>query len=215
MPFELDRYSRTRPMLYHLTTKENIARIRDSRRLESTALLMEAADEHSNSRGRRTDKVPITVGPYRVLIRDQAPLYTGHIEFEDGWDLEKLVDDLNRRVFFWPGWEHKPIPSGENYIKRYRSERPAILRLRFDSLCSHNQEREPSFCKFNSGSPRSYLGRRSLRGRTTFLPAHEFPYAPSDVVEVTFRNWVTLPPDTDVSDDSEDGWIALFTEQQE
>ena len=202
-------------MLYHRTARENVERIQDSRRLESTALLMETADEHSNPRVRRTDTLPLSVGPHRIQIRDQAPLYAGHIEFEGGWGLGELVQDLNRRVFFWPGWEHKPIPSGENYFKRYRSERPAILRLRFDSLRRHNQEHIPLFCKFNSGSPRSYPGRRSPRGPATFLPAHECPYVPSAVVEVTFLDWVTLPPDTEVSADLEDGWDALFTEQQE
>jgi hypothetical protein len=102
----------------------------------------------------------ISVGSYRILLRDQAPLHVGHFEFEDGWDLGDLVDNLNHLVFFWPGWEHKPVPSGMNYFKRYRSEHPAILRLRFDSLRRYNQERMPVFCKFNSGSPRSYSGRR-------------------------------------------------------
>jgi hypothetical protein len=54
---------------------------------------------------------------------------------------------------------------------------------------------------------------RESRGRATFLPGHECPYAPSAVLEVTFLDWVTLPPDTEVSDDPQDGWKELFTGQ--
>ncbi len=99
-------------MLYHLTARENIQYIRDSRCLKSSASLMEAANVQCDPKVRRKSKAPISVGSYRILLRDQAPLHVGHIEFEDGWD---LVDDLNHRVFFWPGWKHKLIPSGLNY----------------------------------------------------------------------------------------------------
>lgn len=116
-----------------------------------------------------------------TLKRELIHRYSWQIEFEDGWGLEELVEDLNRRVFFWPGWEHKLIEHGLNHFKRYRAECPAILRLRFDSLRRHNQEHTPLFCKFNSGSPRSYLGRHSPRGPATFLPAHECPYAPGTI----------------------------------
>jgi hypothetical protein len=94
-------------------------------------------------------------------------------------------------------------------------EGPSILRPRFDSLCGYNLERTPSFCKFNLGSPKSCLGRRGPRGPTTFVLAHECPYTPSNAVEVTFRNWAALFPDTEVSDDPGGGWIVLFTKQHE
>ena len=53
---------------------------RNSGRLESTALLTEAADEQSNPRARRTGKVTISIGLYRILIRDQAPSYAGNFD---------------------------------------------------------------------------------------------------------------------------------------
>ena len=37
--------------------------------------------------------------------------------------------------------------------------------------------------------------------------------APGTVVEVTFLDWVTLPPDTEISDDPEASWKVLFTRQ--
>jgi len=199
-------------MLYHLTARENIERVHDLARLESTAFLMEAADQRSNVRARRMGKLPLSIGPHRVVIRDQAPLRAGNIEFEAGWGPEDLVDDLNRRVFFWSGWEHGPIEHGLNHFERYRSENPVLLRVRFESLRSHNQEHTPLFCKFNSDSPRCYHGRRSPRGPATFLPAQACPYGAGSVVEVTFLYWVTLPPDTEVSNNLGGGWRAQFNE---
>ena len=37
-----------------------------------------------------------------ILIRDQKPLVSGAIEFEEGWDLMRFVGYVNQHVFFWP-----------------------------------------------------------------------------------------------------------------
>lgn len=139
-------------------------------------------------------------------------MHAGNIEFEGGWVLEDLVEDLNRRVFFWSGWERGPIRHGANHFERYRAERPAILRVRFGSLREHNPGSTPLFCKFNSGAPRRYQGRPSPRGPRTFLPAHDCPYTPGSVVEVTFLENVKLPPDTEVSDRPDGGWQPLYAD---
>lgn len=209
MPFGLDKYSKVRPMLYHLTARQNLERIRSLRRLESTELLSRGADQDTDLRARRTETISVAVDSRQLFLRDQAPLHAGNIEFEDGWGLEDLVEDLNRRVFFWSGWERGPIPHGENHFERYKSESPVILRTRFDSLCKHNPKNTPLFCKFNSGAPRRYQGRGSPRGPRTFLPAHACPYTAGCVVEVTFLEAVALPPDTEVSNCPNGGWRPL------
>lgn len=210
MPFILDRYSRIRPFLYHLTARENIERIRTSRRIDSTTALLAAAANEEGVRIRRTATTPISIGSDQVLLRDQAPLYRGNIEFTDGWELEDFVEDINRRVFFWSGWEYGPIPHGVRHFGRYQAEHPLILRVPFDALRRCNAEQTPFFCKYNSGSPRRFQGRSSPRGPDTFLPADHCSYNPGDVVEVTFIGSVTLPDNTEVSDHVEGPWRRLF-----
>lgn len=212
MPFKLDRYSEVRPSLYHLTARKNLERIRYLRRLESAAALLRAAASEEKLRIRRSDNMPILVGAEQVVLRDQAPLHEGHIEFTGGWKLEDLVEDLNRRVFFWSGWEHKPIPHGVRHFCRYRSENPVIIRVRFNALSDHNAEQLPFFCKYNSGSPRTVQGRKSPRGPDMFLPAERCPYKSGDVVEITFLESVTLPDDTEVSDHVVGPWMPLFAD---
>jgi hypothetical protein len=214
MSFTLERYSEVRPFLYHLTARGNVERIRSVGRLESTSVLLEAADLSHDVRTHRSEKLPIRVGAHEVLVRDQAPLHVGNIDFQGGWDLSDLVENLNRRVFFWSGWEHKPVDYGRNHFERYKHEQPAILRVRFDSLRARNTRRTPRFCRFNSGAPRCSQGRRSPRGPETFLPANRCPYTSKDVVEVTFLEEVILPADTEFSERPDGGWRLLFTEGQ-
>ena len=194
-------------MLYHLTARQNVKRIQAFRRLESIALLSRAVDQETNLRTRRSESTPLSVGSCQVFIRDQAPLHTDNIEFEGGWNLEDLVADLNHRVFFWSGWERGPIQHGVNHFERYKSESPVILRVRFDSLREHNPGCTPLFCKFYSGSPRCYQGRRSLLAR-------DCPYTPGSVVEVTFLEHVALPPDTEASNRLNGGWRPLFADHR-
>lgn len=214
MPFVLDRYSRIRPLLYHLTARKNIERIRALRRIDSTtALLAAAANEEGVEEGapiRRTATTPISIGLDQVLLRDQAPLYRRNIQFTDGWELEDLVEETNRRVFFWSGWEHGPISYGVRHFKRYQVEHPLILRVPFAALRRCNAEQAPFFCKYNSGSPRRFQGRGSPRGPDTFLPADRCSYNPGNGVEVTFVGSETLPDDTEVSDHVEGPWRRLF-----
>jgi hypothetical protein len=213
MPFELDRYSMVRPMLYHLTASPNIERIRSQRQLVSVETLSNASDEEVDLRARREDTIPLNVDAYEVFIRDQEPLNEGNIEFEDGWEFGDLIECLNRLVFFWSGWERGPIRYGVNHFRHYRREEPSILRVPFDSLCERNRGRTPLFCKYNSGSPRCYQGRRSPRGPQTFLPAPAYPYNPGSVVEVAFLERVNLPSDTEVSSQFNSGWVPLYNDE--
>ena len=200
-------------MLYHLTARQNVEHIRALRRLMSTEMLSGAAGQEVDLEARRDNTLPVSVSSSDVFIRDQAPLHVGNIEFEDGWELNDFVKHLNRRVFFWSGWERGPVRHGANHLERYKAESPAIIRVPFDSLRGHNPGRTPLFCKFNSGAPRRYQGRPSPRGPRTFLPAHDCPYTPGSVVEVTFLEHVALPPDTEVSNRLNGVWGPLYADQ--
>ena len=211
MPFTLDRYSEVRPFLYHLTARENVDHIRLLRQIQSAAALLGGVPANRDHlRTRRNERMPLSIDEEAVFLRDQAPLFERNIEFLDGWGLEDFVESLNSRVFFWSGWSHAPIKAGNNHFNHYRSERPAILRARFESVLSRNPERTPLFCKYNSGAPRQVQGRRSPRGPDSFLPADCCPYNPGEVVEVTFLEYVTLPEDTEMSDHVDSPWCPLF-----
>lgn len=212
MSFRLEKYAEVRPVLYHLTARQNIEHILALGRLLSAEVLSRTADQEVDLRTPRDHTTPVSADSYVAFIGDQVPLHAGNIEFEGGWVLEDLVEDLNRRVFFWSGWERGPIRHGANHFERYRAERPAVLRVRFDSLREHNPGTTPLFCRFNSGAPRRYQGRPSPRGPRTFLPACDCPYTPGSVVEVTFLENVKLPPDSEVSGRPNGGWQPLYTD---
>ena len=210
MPFTHERYSEVRPFLYHVTARENLDRIRCLRRLESAAtLLRDAGDDEHRVRTRRTDSTPLSIDSKRAILRDQTPLRESNIDFEDGWRLEDVVEELNSRVFFWSGWEHGPIRSGKNHFARYRTEKPIVIRTRFRSLLAQNLGVQPCFCKFNSGAPRQYQGRKSPRGSQTFLPAGLCTYTCGIVAEVTFLDSVRLPDDSQMSDCTTGPWSPL------
>lgn len=112
MPFDLDELIATYPLVYHLTARANLARIRGTGQLGSAAALLQRAGRLDLLQVRRAGPATIEVYENTVILRDQAPLHTGHIQFEEGWDLARLIEWLNRQVFFWPGREAGPIAYG-------------------------------------------------------------------------------------------------------
>jgi hypothetical protein len=130
-----------------------------------------------------------------------------------------VLGDLNRRIFFWPGSIHAPIPHGIRHFQRYLEQEPVVVRVGFDHLMTGNSGRPPQFCRFNSGSPRHSGAKPSPRGPDTFLPATDFPGTPGEVIEVTFLDAVALPDHTEflpldasmeIPRDFVDGWKPLF-----
>jgi hypothetical protein len=219
MPFTHTEYSRLRPFVYHLTARENLAHIRDQRRLDSSAALLAKAERTGEVRRKRHVMTPAHIGSATVLLRDQRPLHERNIAYAPGWRFEDVLEDLNWRVFFWPGGAGGPIPHGRRYIERYLGQGPIILRAHLASLLWHNPARPPHFCRYNSGSPRYSGGKPSYRGPDLFLPAERFPGTPGGVVEVTFLERVMLPEDTEytmvsaeagVADPLAGTWARLF-----
>jgi hypothetical protein len=113
---------------------------------------------------------------------------------QDGWEFERVIEDLNHRVFFWPGTQNGPNDHGRRHFARYLAERPLLIRVSTPDLIAVNAPLKPEFCRYNSGSPRHSNGKPSPRGSNTFVPAAQFAGTSSDVVELTFRGTVLLPP---------------------
>jgi Family of unknown function (DUF7002) len=207
MPFDIASYSKLRPFLYHLTHRENLPRLQVSMCLESAARLLKSCGQTEQFRNKREDSVLLNIDRNSVRLTDQARLYAANIEFEAGWDFHRFIAYLNQFVFFWSGNEDGPVAHGQRHFRRYLQELPVMLRVPFASLVSSNRC-APLFCRYNSGSPRCVGGRKSPRGRSTFLEAPACDFARSDVVEVAFKGFVRLPVDIQFRNDRRE-WVRL------
>lgn len=209
MPFSLSDFIALRPFAFHLTARANHPVLVRARRLDTAAAILAQASRLDLLTQRRPDAVTLSVDGRDVLLRDQSPLHRGNIHFDDGWTLETLVEDLNHRVFFWPGTAAGPIDYGLRHFERYEGERPMVLRITTADLVASNSALEPQFCAFNSGAPRTTNGAKSPRGPRTFLPAERFERRASQVIELTFRGSVSLPDSTEWADSYTSPWQPL------
>lgn len=199
MPFTLDQFAQRFPRLYHLTAAMNVAAIEADRCLYPAAETFRQARALADIRERRSESQVVTLpGGSKRHVRDQAPLYEGNTALLGGWTFADLVQDLNERVYFWPGTEKGPSDYGRRHFTRYAPGGDVrVLVVETASLFSANRDLPPQFCRYNSGSPRcnpksKEAGKRSPRGPATFLPADLFDGSTGTVVEVTFRRGVAL-----------------------
>jgi hypothetical protein len=209
MPFTISEFAASRPYLYHLTARENLPWLLATRRLDTAAQLLEAAGATHHLRQKRREHLPLLLGEHALLLRDQAPLHEGNIEFRGATTFEDLIESLNGRVYFWPGDGRGPSDYGQRHFERYQGERPTLLRIRFDSLRAANPGVLPAFCQYNSGSPRCSGGAKSPRGPETFVAAGRFSKGVGGVVEVTFERSVRLPDDAEIADTYRGPWREL------
>jgi hypothetical protein len=207
LPFTINRFIKTRPILYHLTDKQNVQEIIQSRILHSASSLMQQSNDHSYLSKKRKDHISLTIGTTEYKIRDQKPLHSGNISLEGGWSFEDVIRTLNERVFFWPGKESGPISYGVRHFERYLTEKPSILRISTSEMFDKNPD--PYFCPFNSGSPRCTQGSGSPRGPQTFLNNTHANYTASKVVEVTFINRAVLPERIEIADSLDGPWQVV------
>lgn len=205
---DLDTYLRLRPVAWHLTSARNVARLRETGRLECTQSLMLRAGRAA-ARERRKASETIRVDGHDVVIRDQAPLFEGNIGFEEGWDFARLLQHLDSHVFFWPGTDAGPVPSGRRHFARYIDAGESLAFLRVDAKALVRENGEPRFSVYNSGSPRMTGGRPSPRGSRTFLPAAALDRTAGDVVEMVFVGEARLPRSTVVSSSPAGPWSPL------
>ena len=209
MPFDLGRFQRLRPFLYHLTARENLCRIRRSRSLECSARLFDAAGRSELKRKHRRDGCRLKIGKEKVHIRDQSPLHERSIKLEGLFD--EFIECLNGLVFFWPGTEEGPKPPGRRHFERYRNEHPVLVRIRTKELFEANGRYKPLFCCYNSGAPRWSRGKPSPRRPEIFSEAASAPFTAGKVVETVYSGWVVLPTDTEWGCSPNGPWKPLFS----
>ena len=210
MPIELEKLLQLRPVAYHTTGRLNFTSIRDRRALISTKLLVEGSRYASLLVGRRVRSTTIEVNGSNLQIRDQRPLRPGSLQLQIGTTLQRYLDELNRRVFLWPGTATGPVPPGRRHFDHYRQEDPVVVvRVPLRSLLAANSTREFFVEKCNSGAARHNGGRPVERGPNTFYLLKDTCFPPSDVVEFSFIDRVELPPDTEFSTALEGPWEAL------
>jgi len=200
--FRVGRFIEKRPFLYHVTSPLNLDRIRKSRRLESAEQLYRAGDQVLPPEARRST-VDLQIGNVPVRIRDQKGIVEGNIEWYGGWGMRELLDDLNRRVFFWAD-----VKSVAKHLRTYEAERPSLVILRVPAqelvrmrfLSSDDPEDPlPWFSRYNSGFPRwnpngkDGEAEASPRGPKTFVLASKADFTLKDVKEVTFVGEIALP----------------------
>jgi hypothetical protein len=194
-----------RPFLYHVLARENLAVLKATKTLWSTAALARRSGRTDILDACRRNSTGVRIPEGVVLVRDQKPLTMGNVEFESGWDAEDLLCDLNGRVFLWPGGHDGPIAYGRRHAESYESTDTLIRIPTWDIF-----DQAPVFSKYNSGSPRCNEGRKSPRGPDTFLPAERCNYRPGKVVEVAFVDVLFLPESTEWRPGPGTDWRALF-----
>ena len=205
MAFALGQFLRYRPHLYHLTAGENLKSIVSTQKLRCANALLEEAGLLRQAVLRREEHLRVRTNEGTMLIRDQKPLVSGAIEFEEGWDLMRFVEYVNQHVFFWPGTAVGPINPGLNHFQRYRAECPVILRIATEDADPNSLR----FSRYNSGAPRCSGGKYSPRGSITYLAANEFPGTASEVIEVVATGEFALPTNVEMSFDLALTWKPL------
>lgn len=207
MAFEIDRFIRLRPFLFHVTARENADALADTLTLQPADTLLRWAGRQELSRVRRRESIAVQAGVHRIVLKDQAPLIAANAELAPGWDFADFIEFLNRHVFFWPGTARGPIAHGQRLHSRYESDGPLVLRIPTEDLFAANATELVRFAAFNTGAPRMTGGRRSPRGPDLFQIASEFPRRASEVVEVAYRSSVALPETTEAWTGTQ--WDAL------
>lgn len=207
MPVDESRFVRTRPYLFHLTSRQNLGRIRASRMLHCAAVLLERAGRMALNTVRRREHVAVEIDGEVATLRDQKPLHPGPMRLEGGLTYEDFVAHVNGLVFFWPGGEDEPIGYGQRHFARYRDERPVILRIPSDALIGSGAASLYSRC--NSGAPRCSRGVHAPRGPETFVTAARFDGRAGEVVEVAFSGQVGIPGSARVRDFEDGRWRPL------
>ena len=208
MAIELSEFTRLRPFVYHVTSRENADTLRRARRIRTTESILRSSSRLDLLRTRRSGYVAVETPDGTIVLKDQRPLIEANAALAGGWDFGSYVAFLNGFTFFWPGTEAGPIGPGRRLLDRYEAEGPLVLRIETSALLDENRDVVPEFCAFNSGAPRYNTGQPARRGPDLFATADKFPRRASEVVELGFRADVTLPVSTACRTVS--GWSEFF-----
>jgi hypothetical protein len=196
----------------------NLGRIRRHRRLSPAADLYGEAGRAVPDRPRSSSEGnALRIDGDLVYATDQDPLQLKYAVWGPGWDGDRLLREINRRVFFWSGDGDGPRkPQGVNHFNRYRKlvelrrlAGLAVVRVAYTDLRDANRGNEPEFSLCNSGTLSPRAMEYNVRDDETFLPRGARSGTPSKVCEVTFLQAVALPASTQVSVDFMASWRTL------
>ena len=197
MSFSLKTFVKVRPFLYHVTAAKNLDGLRALRKLISVT---ELSEEYANLAQPRGLSESAYYRGAHIGLGDQRPLCRNRNQMclDGGWEFEKFLQELNRRVFFFPGTPDRLPRNCEDFIRRKEANKLqlAILRIPTMLLINENRDKLPEFCKHNSGAPRMTNGRRSPRGPNTFVNEKTASFTSSQVKEVSLIGSVFLPKST-------------------
>ncbi len=171
-----EEFAEAYPTLFHISLAQDMRQIMRHGLLSTTALL-DRCEIYGSQRFNiescpRPRPVRIGHSIYgEFLINDQAPMNVKALaKCLTDVSLEQWCRSLNRRVFFWPTQERLAKHIGA----RLAVMRPRIVftfhtRSVFEVLDFDSFE----FSPINSGST---MRRAALRGSSTFLKAHDYPF---------------------------------------
>ena len=200
MGFSIEQFGKLRPYLYHVTTPENFENIRRRWKLISAFSLLKGTDYEYLLRGLRSESHVVRLNGQEIVIRDHRPLRLGSIEFEGGWTINTLLEELNRRVFFWPGRADGPIRSGRLHFGRYAAEGQVVaFRVNVFDLLQANPDNRPYFSRANSGSARHSGGKPVVRGPRLYQTAEQSSFPVNAVKEVSYLYEAVLPTNIEYS----------------
>ena len=82
--------------------------------------------------------------------------------------MPRLVEEINRRIFFWPGDRSAPIKKAAQNVRDFLTTGDYItIRIPFAAV-----RRTPGvrleYCRCNAGGPRTANGEKAVRGPRTF-----------------------------------------------
>jgi hypothetical protein len=196
MTMDIQEFTKKKAYLYHLTDKDNLANILETKEILSTESIVNLTNWDNQQKNkflshRRKDHEIINTPTGNYKIRDQKPISLTNLVkcLTKGITTGEFFKLLNMRVFFWP-----TLKRLESHYNRYASESPIIHKVESSDLFNINSN--PEFCRLNSGATRSnshLKGAPPERGINTFLSAEKYNLRISQVAEVTFPTRCILP----------------------
>ena len=164
MAFTRDDFLARHPWLYHFTTPRNVDLLRAERAMLSAAAWVDRAnafrpqieDPHGYLGAPRLQCRTFDIYHDRtVTLNDQLPIqYAGQCNNLQG-TYPDFLRCLNGYVFFWPGSDEGPKPTGK-LASRFASRYAAFGLLRVSAAPLWPQYGSPiRFCRYNSGAPQA------------------------------------------------------------
>lgn len=172
---DIDALIKTYPYLYHMAEKGSWPLIEKHGLLSTSALLDKhkvngAARDELEAR-RRPDKVTLASNHFdTVVLRDQKPIIESKLQkcLLDGLQPADWYKILNGKTFFWVGTDRLSILLNAHH---YQGDEHVVLTINTEPLV-RAYAKSISLCHMNSGNTLPFA---HPRGKSTFLPIHEYP----------------------------------------